>query len=106
MCVVNEQDSEFRGSHWLMVYQDKKAAYFIDSLERDFTHYGLKIKRPVYQVSRRLQCSDSKLCGTYLVLFGCILPRGLDLNNIWITLHSIADSMTSSSTITSRKNYK
>ena len=75
MCVVNEQDSEFRGSHWLMVYQDKKAAYFIDSLERDFTHYGLKFKRPVYQVSRRLQFSDSKLCGTYLVLFGCILPR-------------------------------
>ena len=24
MCVVTEQDSQFPGSHWVMVYQDKK----------------------------------------------------------------------------------
>ena len=24
MCVVNKQDSQFPGSHWVMVYQDKK----------------------------------------------------------------------------------
>ena len=24
MCVVNEQDSQFPGSHWLMVYENKK----------------------------------------------------------------------------------
>ena len=52
MCVVNEQDSQFPGSHWLMVYQDKKNTYFIDSLGRDFTHYGFKFKRPICQVSR------------------------------------------------------
>ena len=37
--VVNEQDSQFLGNHWVMMYKDKKKAYFIDSLERDFTHY-------------------------------------------------------------------
>ena len=81
MCLVNEQDSRFPGSHWLMVYQKKKNIYFIDSLGRDFTHYDFKFKRPFYQVSRRLQCLDSKLCGTYLVFFGCKLERGLDLDS-------------------------
>ena len=61
MCVVNEQDSQFPGNHWVMVYQNKKKTYFIDCLGRDFTHYGLKFKRPVYQVSRRLQCLELKL---------------------------------------------
>ena len=82
MCVVNEQDSQLPGSHWVMVYQENKKTYFIDSLGRDLTHYGFKFKRPVYQVSRRLQCSESKLCGAYLVFFGCRLARGLDLNSI------------------------
>ena len=80
MCVVNEQDSQFPGSHWVMVYQNKKKTYFIDSLGRDFTTYDFK--RPVYQVSRRLQCLDSKSCGAYLVFFGCRLARELDLNSI------------------------
>ena len=69
MCVVNEQDSQFPGSHWVMVYQNKIKAYFLDSLGRDFTHYDFKFKRPVYQVFRRLQCLDSNLCGAYLVFF-------------------------------------
>ena len=62
MCTVNEQDSQFPGSHWVKVYQNKKKTYFIDSLGRDFTHYDFKFKRPAYQVSRRLQCLDSILC--------------------------------------------
>ena len=69
MCVVNEQDSQFPGSRWAMVHQIKKKTYFIDPLERDFTHYSFKFKRPVYQVFRRLQCLNAKLCGAYLVLF-------------------------------------
>ena len=81
-CAMNEQHFQFLGSHWVMVYQDKKKIYFIDSPGRDFTHNGFKFKRPVYQVSRRLQCLDSKLCGVYLTCFGCRLARGLDLNSI------------------------
>ena len=61
VCVVKEKNSQFSGSHWVMMYQDKKKNYFIDSLGRDFSHYGFKFKRLVYQVSRRLQCLDSKL---------------------------------------------
>ena len=80
--VVNEKNFQFRGSRWVMVYQDKKKTYFIGSLGRDFTQYGFKFKRSVYQASRRLQCLDSKLCGAYLVFFGCRLARGLDLNSI------------------------
>ena len=48
MCVVNEQDSQFPGSHWVMVYQDKKKTYFIDSIGRDFIHSGFNFKRPIY----------------------------------------------------------
>ena len=66
---VNEQDSQFPGSHWVMVYQDKKKNYFIDSFGRDSTHYGFKFKRPIRQVFNRLQCLDSKLCGACLVFF-------------------------------------
>ena len=47
MCVVKEQNSQFPGSHWVMVYQDKKKTSFIGFLGRDFTHYGFKFKRPV-----------------------------------------------------------
>ena len=85
MYAVNEQDPQFPASHWVMMYQNKRKTYFTDALGRDFTYYGLKFKRPIYQVSRRLQCLDcldSKLCGAYLVFFGCRLARGLDLNSI------------------------
>ena len=82
ICLVNEQDFQFPGSHWGMVYQDKKNTYYIDSFGRDFTHYGFKFKRLVYQVFRRLQCLDSKLCEAYLVFFESRLARGLDLNSI------------------------
>ena len=61
MSVVNEQDSQFPGSHWLMAYQDKKKTYFTDALGRDFIHYGFKFKRPAYQVPRRLLCLDLKI---------------------------------------------
>ena len=99
LCVVNEQDSQFPGSHWVMVYHDKKKTYFTDSLGRDFTHYGFKFKRPVCQASTRLKSLDSKSCGAYLVFFRCRLARGLDLK-------SVIDNFTWDSTITSRKNYK
>ena len=82
MWVVNEQDFQFSRSHWVMVYQNKKKTYFPDSFGRDFTHYDFKFKRPVYQVSRRLQSVDSKLCNACLVFFGSRLASGLDLNSI------------------------
>ena len=82
MLTVNKQDSQFPGSHLVMVYQNKKKIYFIDSLGRDFAQYDFKFKRHVYKVSRRLQRLDSKLCGAYLVFFGCRLARGLDMNSI------------------------
>ena len=82
MCEVNDQYSQFPESHWVMVYQNKKKTYFIDSLGRDFTHYDFKLKRPAYEVSRRLQSWDSKLCGAYLVSSEWRLARGLDVNSI------------------------
>ena len=82
MHVLNEQDSQFPESHWLMVYQNKKKTYFTDSLGRDLTHNDFNFKRLLYQVSTRLQFLDSKLWGAYLVFFGCRLTRGLQLNSI------------------------
>ena len=46
MCVINEQDSQFSGSHWVIVYQDKKKTYFKNSLVRNFTYYGFQLERP------------------------------------------------------------
>ena len=66
----------------MMVYQNKKKTCFIDSLGGYFSYYDFKFKRPVCQVSRRLQCLDPKVCGAYLVFFECRLARGLDLNSI------------------------
>ena len=82
MCVVNEQDSQFPGSHWVILYHDKQNTYFTDSLGRDFAHYGLEFKRLVYKVSGTLTCLGPKLCRAYLVFFGCRLARGLDLNSV------------------------
>ena len=44
MCVVNEQDSQFPGSRWVMVYDNNKNIYSIDFLGRDFAHYEFKFK--------------------------------------------------------------
>ena len=66
MCVVSEQDSHFPGIDYVMLYQGKKNTYFIESLERDFTHYRFKFQRPASQVFERLQCLDSKLCKVIL----------------------------------------
>ena len=76
MCAVTEQDSQFLGSHWVIVFQGMKKAYLMDSLGRDFTHYGFKFKKPLYQVSSRLQCLDSKLCGAFFAFCGCKLAAG------------------------------
>ena len=64
MSVVNKQDPQCPGNHWVMVYQNKKKTYFID-----FTNYDFKCKRPIYQVHRRSQCLDWKLYGAYLVFW-------------------------------------
>ena len=69
MCVVNEQDSQLPGSHWVMVYQEKKKTYFIDSLGIDLTNYGFKFKRPVYQVSRDYNVQNQN----YVELILCFL---------------------------------
>ena len=82
MCLVNEHDSQFPGSHLVMVYHNKKQTYFKDSTGRDFAPYDFKFPRLIYQVSRRLQCLDPKLCEAYLVFSGFILARGLDMNSI------------------------
>ena len=49
---------------------------FLGSLGSDFAY------RLVYQVSSRLQCLDSKLCGACLIFFGCRLAKILDTNSI------------------------
>ena len=47
MSVLNEQDSQVPGSHWVIVYQNKKNTYFIDSFGRDFFHYDFNFKGPI-----------------------------------------------------------
>ena len=76
MCVVNEQDFRFPGSHWVFVYQNKKKMHFLDFHESDFAY------RLVCQVSRGLQGLDTKLCEAYPLVFGRSLARGLDMNSI------------------------
>ena len=39
MCVVNEQDSQFPGSHWMMVYEDP--------LGREFTLMASNLRDPL-----------------------------------------------------------
>ena len=50
------------------VWRQRKNLFHSVSWKRLY-HYGFEFKRPVYQVSRRLQCLHSKLCGAYLVFF-------------------------------------
>ena len=46
-CVfVNEQISQFHGSHWVMVYEDKEKTYFIVFLGRDFTTMASSSRDP------------------------------------------------------------
>ena len=42
MCVVNEQDTQFPGNDWVMIYQGKKKTYSTDSLARDLYQLWLQ----------------------------------------------------------------
>ena len=53
MCLVNEHDSHFPGSHLVMVYHNKKKTYFKDSPGKDSAPFDFKFPRPIYQMSRK-----------------------------------------------------
>ena len=42
MCVVNEQDTQFPGNDWVMIYQGNKKTYSTDSLARDLYQLWLQ----------------------------------------------------------------
>ena len=83
MSVLNEQDSQVPGSHWVIVYQNKKNTYFIDSFGRDFFHYDFNFKGPIYLPRiYKITMFRIEITWSFLVFFGCRLTRGLDMNSI------------------------
>ena len=85
MCMVNEQDSQFPESHWLMVYQNKKNTYFQALLE---------VTLPTDLFTKYLvDCNVQTRNYVELVLYflGAGWQKYQIQTALWITLHGISD---------------
>ena len=85
MCMVNEQDSQFPESHWLMVYQNKKKTYFQALLE---------VTLPTDLFTKYLvDCNVQTRNYVELVLYfsGAGWQKYQIQTALWITLHGISD---------------
>ena len=87
MFVVNNEISTMTGNHWVLVYKRDDVCYFCDSFARPLMFYGLEEKLKTYgkemiQVPYQLQCTDSNLCGAYVIFFGYMLARDKPFESI------------------------
>ena len=86
--VVNTENSNQSGEHWLAVYYDKKGeCTFFDSFGQSPQFYGLdsfliKTSKSVSYNSQQLQSVFSNTCGYYCIFFILLKSRDLSLHEI------------------------
>ena len=88
LLVVNEQPSWKEGSHWLLVFKNKDNVYFIDSLGRTPSYYGLHDRicnlgdNMIFINNTPLQCYNSSTCGAYSIYFSYYFQREVAFDEI------------------------
>ena len=85
--IVNNDEKEKPGSHWVLVIFFKTQIIFFDSFAKHPSYYGMDQK--IYSIRRhlivnkmRLQSHHTNVCGQYCIFFSYFLCRGESLENI------------------------
>lgn len=90
--IVNTRDSTHTGQHWLLFFKSKNTAYCFDSLANELKSYGSCVENAFKHFStecsrhvmsrKKLQASNTHLCGIYCILAARELCNGKTINII------------------------
>jgi len=85
--VVNSEDRESPGQHWMAVYVTEDGLMeFMDSLGRKPTDYKLNLNCTYYSAPVQQNSSDS--CGLYVLYYLYWRSRGIPMHVIMATLNN------------------
>ena len=78
LSICNDQPMEMSGNHWFLVLRRDNQLYFLDSLAREPSYYGIEKKlgemdKSFQSISNPLQSSLSSVCGEYCLMFSYML---------------------------------
>lgn len=78
--IINTDPHDKPGQHWISIYfESSSKATFFDSFGQPPEFYGVRFDRLKWS-SKRLQSSNSVICGLYCCLFVMFMARNLTLN--------------------------
>lgn len=80
--VVNTDNADGAGIHWIALWALDDAVEFMDSLGLPPEQYGWTFTRSVLMNTRQLQSTDSATCGAYCIYFLYFRSLGLSMQSI------------------------
>src|SRR5271156_6933079 len=81
--IVNLQDSDEQGSHWVCYLKKGKLKYYFDSYGLDCSNEVLNyLKRPIITSTYQIQKMGSTMCGQYCLYILYYLGEGYNFNDI------------------------
>jgi len=81
--IVNLQDSDEQGSHWVCYFKKGKLKYYFDSYGLDCSNEVLNyLKRPIISSTYQIQKMGSTMCGQYCLYVLFYLGEGYDFIDI------------------------
>ena len=84
--IINDENSDSAGNHWISLFRKMDKLYFIDSFAKSPSYYSLEdITQPfknVHAVPHKIQHIFSDVCGEYVIFFAYHLSRGKYLRDI------------------------
>ena len=81
MCVVNKQDAQFPGSHWVMVSRPEKGLFYRLSWKRLYP-LSLQDQETRLPSIQKITMFRLKIMWSLSCVFGYRLSRGLDVNSV------------------------
>ncbi len=82
MYIVNQQNSDQPGNHWIVVWIDAVSEYFDSLGKKPSNHFRnwLSLNERSYAYNtKRLQNANSDVCGQYCLMYSYFRCRGLSL---------------------------
>ena len=81
--IANTDDSSGPGKHWVVFYFPKRGKpEFFDSLGKSPSHYGFEVRGNFKRNKRKLQASDSRVCGHYALFYALQRSLGIPMEKI------------------------
>ena len=81
-CIVNSDNSNGKGKHWLALWMSEDGIEFFDSFARPPRYYGLSLSGPVFLQDQLLQSRRASTCGHHCLYFLYYRALGLSMSSI------------------------